>query len=425
MNLLTNLFSGNQVFIDRFIGWKSIVIAFVMAIFPICRILGFIPEEASLYIYYGSLATGATYAFFNLKHIMTAPTVMIAVCILSILIGNPAPVFSSWTRLGLFLMVILSVFPLLQSDRLMAYRGKITFFTLWIIVAVSVGSLIAFFLGINYMRLDYNYVYLDLTEAGIFGGLTTHSMVLGPISGVAIIFLIWRMTCINKGLLKITISLLMCVACIAALFLSASRGALVATAASVLIVIYLKSRHKWSNLMNAFLVSVLLFAVFSPVIIPFTSGVIEKQQINIQSGSTFFSREAKWNNRWEEFIDNPFFGVGFSAMDPKNTEDYFIDTGVNEPGSSWLAILSMTGIIGFITFFYLVFFTYKRLWKMAGPHNKDSILILGVFSLFLIHLIIEGYIYAAGSYLCYLFWLIFGNGLSLAHKKVAMTRKRL
>ena len=174
MNLLTNLFSGNQVFIDRFIGWKSIVIAFVMAIFPICRILGFIPEEASLYIYYGSLATGATYAFFNLKHIMTAPTVMIAVCILSILIGNPAPVFSSWTRLGLFLMVILSVFPLLQSDRLMAYRGKITFFTLWIIVAVSVGSLIAFFLGINYMRLDYNYVYLDLTEAGIFGGLTTH-----------------------------------------------------------------------------------------------------------------------------------------------------------------------------------------------------------------------------------------------------------
>ena len=48
MNLLTNLFSGNQVFIDRFIGWKSIVIAFVMAIFPICRILGFIPEEASL-----------------------------------------------------------------------------------------------------------------------------------------------------------------------------------------------------------------------------------------------------------------------------------------------------------------------------------------------------------------------------------------
>ena len=275
------------------------------------------------------------------------------------------------------------------------------------------------------MRLDYNYVYLDLTEAGIFGGLTTHSMVLGPISGVAIIFLIWRMTCINKGLLKITISLLMCVACIAALFLSASRGALVATAASVLIVIYLKSRHKWSNLMNAFLVSVLLFAVFSPVIIPFTSGVIEKQQNNIQSGSTFFSREAKWNNRWEEFIDNPFFGVGFSAMDPKNTEDYFIDTGVNEPGSSWLAILSMTGIIGFITFFYLVFFTYKRLWKMAGPHNKDSILILGVFSLFLIHLIIEGYIYAAGSYLCYLFWLIFGNGLSLAHKKVAMTRKRL
>ncbi len=217
----------------------------------------------------------------------------------------------------------------------------------------------------------------------------------------------------------------MCVACIAALFLSASRGALVATAASVLIVIYLKSRHKWSNLMNAFLVSVLLFAVFSPVIIPFTSGVIEKQQNNIQSGSTFFSREAKWNNRWEEFIDNPFFGVGFSAMDPKNTEDYFIDTGVNEPGSSWLAILSMTGIIGFITFFYLVFFTYKRLWKMAGPHNKDSILILGVFSLFLIHLIIEGYIYAAGSYLCYLFWLIFGNGLSLAHQKVAMTRKRL
>ncbi len=55
---------------------------------------------------------------------------------------------------------------------------------------------------------------------------------------------------------------------------------------------------------------------------------------------------------------------------------------------------------------------------MAGPHNKDSILILGVFSLFLIHLIIEGYIYAAGSYLCYLFWLIFGNGLSLAHKRL-------
>jgi len=425
MNLLTNLFSGNQVFIDRFIGWKSLFVAFAMAIFPICRILGFIPEEASLYMYYGSLAMGAMYAFFNIKHILTGPAIMIAVCIMSILIGNPDPVFSSWTRLGLFLLVILSVFPLIQSDKLIAYRGKITFFTLWIIVAISFGSLIAFFLGINYMRLDYHYVYLDLTEAGIFGGLTTHSMVLGPISGVAIIFLIWKTICIDKGIFKIMMSLLMCVACIASLFLSASRGAFIATAASVLIVVYLKSKHKWSNLMNAFLISVLLFAVFSPIIIPFTSGMIEKQQNNIQSGSTFFSREAKWENRWEEFTNNPFFGVGFSAMDPKNTEDYSTDTGTNETGSSWLAILSMTGIIGFLTFFYLVFFTYQRLWRMAGPHNHDSILILGVFTLFLIHLIIEGYIYAAGSYLCYLFWLVFGNGLSLAHQRTALTRKCL
>lgn len=423
MNLLSNLFSENQIFIDKFIGWKSLVIAFAMSIFPICRILGFIPEEASLYIYYGSLAIGAIYAFFNLKQITKAPALMIIACILSILIGDPDPVFSSWIRLGLFLLIIISVFPLFQSDRLIAYRGKITFFTLWIIVAISFGSLIAFFMGINYMRLDYNYVYLDLTEAGIFGGLTTHSMILGPICGVAIIFLIWRMICIDKGMLRITLSLLMCVACVAALFLSASRGALIATAASALIVIYLKSRHKWSHMMNALLISALLFAVFSPIIIPFTSGVIEKQQNNIQSGSTFFSREAKWNNRWEEFTDNPFFGVGFSAMDTKNTEDYFPDTGINEPGSSWLAILSMTGIIGFATFFYLTFFTYQRLWRMAGPRNKDSILLLGLFSLFLIHLIIEGYIYAAGSYLCYLFWLIFGNSLSLAHQRPSLIRQ--
>ena len=43
MNLLTNLFSGNQVFIDRFIGWKSIVIAFVYGNLPYLQNIRFYP----------------------------------------------------------------------------------------------------------------------------------------------------------------------------------------------------------------------------------------------------------------------------------------------------------------------------------------------------------------------------------------------
>jgi O-antigen ligase len=111
-----------------------------------------------------------------------------------------------------------------------------------------------------------------------------------------------------------------------------------------------------------------------------------------------YSRFTKWENRLLEFESSPFFGIGFSSVNLAAEQNNGDLTGLIEPGSSWLALLSMTGIFGFLSFLYLIGSLKSGL--VESPY-ANYLLSYGLF--FMIHFIAEGYIFASGNLLFFCF----------------------
>ena len=104
-------------------------------------------------------------------------------------------------------------------------------------------------------------------------------------------------------------------------------------------------------------------------------------------------------------------------MDTKNKGDYDNYTGTTETGSSWLALLSMTGLIGF-SIFCSIFFPIVRLLKTKALKTRTSgeaALLLPLVAIFFTTMFTEGYVLAGGSFFCYFFWLLLGVSYSETH----------
>ena len=119
--------------------------------------------------------------------------------------------------------------------------------------------------------------------------------------------------------------------------------------------------------------------------------------------SSFYSREIKFTARILEFKSSPIIGIGYNVINPQYD---FVEesTGQIEPGSSWLAVASMTGVIGLFVFLGICSRGLKRAWRIKSPFVSS--LLGGMLVFFFIHMIAEGYIFAPGSFLALLFWLI-------------------
>jgi O-antigen ligase len=118
-----------------------------------------------------------------------------------------------------------------------------------------------------------------------------------------------------------------------------------------------------------------------------------------------------WAARLEEYMSSPVIGVGFQQQRiyRKDTDENFL-----EPGSSYLAVLSMTGTVGLIGFVWLVVSLFSSLFtSTSAVPTAYQDLLRGWTAFFAVHLIIEGYIFACGSLLCFLFWLTAGCSMSL------------
>jgi hypothetical protein len=80
-----------------------------------------------------------------------------------------------------------------------------------------------------------------------------------------------------------------------------------------------------------------------------------------------------------------------------------------EPGSSYLAILSMTGVLGTLTFFgalapLVLGLAYSR--RINRP-DRDILNVMGIY--LAVHGVAEGWIISFGSPLSFLFWLWLGS----------------
>lgn len=325
-----------------------------------------------------------------------------------ILISNPAPVFQSWQRYILFTIVIVAVSPLLQNNKFRCFRFNCLKYFIIAIVILSSLSFLCFFLGINYFKNKYGVIDYHVVASG-FGGLFSHSMLLGPISAIGTCTCVW-LTYLSKK--HKIIYIILALSCAGSTLFSASRSAVAGALFGCIIIIYFYNRSKSKAIRN--LIILAMIGVLSmPLWEGALNGINTKNKGNVELGE-YGSRTHKFNARISEIEDNPILGIGFSAIDPNGDDYYDTSTGVIEPGSSWLGILSMIGIIGLM---FVVYFIINAFLILKSSSIFYAPLLMGYLGFFIEHLIFEGYIFAGGSVLCFLFWLIVGVATDLQYIK--------
>ena len=130
----------------------------------------------------------------------------------------------------LFSLLVICVSPIFTSKESIKNRFEMFKMLLFVCVIIGVGSFFARFLGINFMKTQNRDF---MSQAGLFGGLTTHSMMLGPIAGIGALYMAYIAYLSRKKLYWVLSSL----SAISVLF-SASRSALAAMVAGFTIMLF-------------------------------------------------------------------------------------------------------------------------------------------------------------------------------------------
>lgn len=315
---------------------------------------------------------------------------------IEIYITHPHPIFNPWMRYALFVFLLMGTSSLFGSNSLYLFRGRVFNLLLILCALLGIGSFFAKFLGINYMHVRANVYY---HSAGLYGGLTPHSMLLGPIAGIGFIYLMYLFYGTQHKLLLVSAIFSMF-----SIAFSASRSSLIAAIGGLSIMTLMIGRYSSKIWKYIFIIAFAGALTFSWWGESFLSGFIKKNSGNTSELVTK-SRDSKWENRLAEFSSKPICGVGFSSVDPKYQDDYN-ETGAIETGSSWLSVLSMTGVIGGALVLLILLKSFFRVFRKP---QMGATLISGILTFFVIHMIAEGYIFAGGSILCALYWLTIGR----------------
>jgi len=304
--------------------------------------------------------------------------------------------FSKW---ALWLLLFLVVGPFFRGQRALELRYLLWKWHRVIMVGITV---ISFF-----------WIILGLPSYGKgASGITAHAMLLGPFAALASIYTLSDTFTKRKRiyLILLILSILTCV-------MSGSRLALIGllVGGSLFPVLKLKSRALRSFAYAAIAIVGLLawswLDISSLDGLPFfqKQRSLEMFTYEIAQKGLLNTRELLWQSRLEEFKENPLWGIGI-GVDKYAMARTEYGTIVVEPGSSWLAILSMTGLVGAGSLFVLFVFHLKKIigqWDYLAPAIRAEIAAIGIF--WSIHAVAEGWIFAGGSMLCFLFWLWLGN----------------
>ncbi|MCH5327987.1 MAG: O-antigen ligase family protein [Coprobacter sp.] len=375
------------------IGWLPLLFAAIVS----CKTLGFhfFPADTASY------GVFIIVTCMVLRHKME----LNPLCVLflfyipvALFLADPAPVFKSWLRYGLFALVYIAVSPLVVNEYAQELRMRLFKGVLICCIAISAISFICYFLGINMMRNTYTgAVMLDYqtNTAGTFGGITSQSMLLGPISGVAAI------VCTYLAMNRNKIFWVLVVMCGGSVLFAASRSSLIATLIGEIVLFYFSTENIGRN-MKRIILAILFLLVSNPLWNGALEGIMAKNKGSIYEGINTDSRTSKWNMRIEEWKDSPLYGIGFCTVSDRDNIGL---NGMIEPGSSWLAVLSMTGTVGFLLFGFIF---YKAARNALDFRTPEGALSGGILMMLGAHMLAEGYVFSGGSFLCFLVWLSIG-----------------
>lgn len=315
--------------------------------------------------------------------------------VISIIFNDIPAFFQVELRLIAFVVVVSLIGPLMINHSFEIFRFSLFRYINGLLIIVLVVSAIGI-LG------RYTFVIGRGGWAGLFG----HSMLLGPIAMIVLILAVEKGVNCRNVMYRwawVGIAVLAFISGIAA----GSRSALAAGVAGLIFYYYKKNQGELSKFIGSILVAVALIAVTFPIWGDYTGFLIQKMEYAEDRGDYFVTRSAMWEIRTNEFLSSPITGVGFAAVDTDISTKFDTDSGRVEPGTSWLVILSMTGILGFIPFILLCYSSYSFLLDKENQLPMASLL-GALLTFFMVHMLAEGYVFSAGSGLFFYFWLVMG-----------------
>ena len=243
---------------------------------------------------------------------------------------------------------------------------------------------------------------------GFFSGLMLHSMLMAPIAGVAATALLARYLHTGKkfhfrAFLAALIVVVLC----------GSRAALLASLFSCGFFMLIADRAT----RRAVLPVLCLIGLAGGGIYLMRGAVAETEVGNYYfvTKGTRNTRTELWKLRLEEAKAHPWLGVGIS-MSAVVAASEVDDIGIGsrdmrvEPGSSWIALLSMTGVTGTAAFAMLALSTVRRVRRTRGRVRGLAVdEVRGCLAFFVVHATFEGYIFAVGAPMALVLWLCWGR----------------
>ncbi len=328
-----------------------------------------------------------------------AMILLYAFCALSIVFNTIPVYFKAPLRLVSFFIVSMVAAPGISSKFIDKFRCDTFTLLQYFMAIMTLISFPLYLMGINAMALESNGQ----------SGITTHSMLMGPVAANAFIFAIYKLLVEKKwrkgGNAKIFFTTVMIIS-FPMILLSRSRTTILAAIGGLLVLLVLKSKFKVSRFMNMAILIVAVGALTYPIWDKYTTGVAEKNEGSINAGGITSSRDALWQDRIDEFKSSPIIGIGFASVEKGSVDMIY---GHVETGNSWLTLLSMTGLLGFIAFFFVFKGAIRRIKLYILKADAPSYCFVGaLLAFYAIHMIAEGYIFGAGNFLFFNLWLTIG-----------------
>lgn len=302
-------------------------------------------------------------------------------------------------RMVLFACILILTCPIYTSLKWHLFKRKLMRNFLWGFIGVVLINYYAKLRGFNLRAMVLQWE--DLTDKQ-FSGYCDQPMWLSAACAVSSIFcayLVFSPT--KKTTIKRFLYILLLLCSMYMTMISGSRSAFLAAIGAMCVALYLLVKNK-VRLFKYVIGSAIVVLALSPILFSRNTigAMMSKQEYQEQVGQT--SRDELWAERMEEFRSSPLIGVGFGAHGVGEEKE----VSRVETGGGWIAILAQTGILGLILALFIILKAFTPISKIR--RDPSMICIYAAYFFFIVHSIVEGYMFQGGWYLCLIFWMVIG-----------------
>lgn len=378
----------------------DIILFWILFIASLSKAIPLFPSIPEVF-YYGSFLTCFIWFIFRGgMRISWKYLFFISAILVSVWLNDIPALFRVWFRVISFFSLVFIIGPFFINDYLVRLRRLLFIRSLLVLRLVILFSFLLKFIAPD----------IVMGKSG-FTGLTNHSMLLSPLAGICMLYGIYRFY-LSDTRLRRYIEMMYVGVSFLVIILAGSRGALAATLVGVVFFYVRLYKYRIGQLVKIVLFFSLLVLSTSSLWWSYTERIREKMDSSENIGSLTSSRDGLWEDRIREFKAFPVFGVGFASYNLnyiQSEHSINLQSGTVEPGSSWLFLLSSLGLYGFLSFLLPIIYLIYMLYKDSGTGLNGG-LVGSVMTLFSVHMLVEGFVIASGSYLCFLLWLSLSEG---------------